>query len=81
MIDSDFGQIMREKKFGLTVSTRVERILPDTVTYVLRQNIMLPVFLRIFKIRPNPLNLKTISIYSQKIKFCYYFKGLDPLAT
>jgi hypothetical protein len=38
--------------------------LPDTVTYVLKQNIMLPVFLRIFKIRPNPLNLKTISIYT-----------------
>ena len=68
MIDSDFGQIMRKRKTGLTVSTRVERILPDTVTYVLKQNIMLPVFLRIYKIRPNSLNLKTISAYTDRIQ-------------
>ncbi len=60
----NFGQIVRKRKTGLTVSTRVERILPDTVAYVVKQNIMLPVFLRIFKIRPNPLNLKIISIYT-----------------
>ena len=60
----NFGQISRKRKTGLTVSTRVERILPDTVTYVIKQNIMLPVVLRNFKIFHNPLNLKAISIYT-----------------
>jgi len=42
---------------------------------------MLPVFLRIFKIRSKSLILLLILIYSRPIKFCYYFRGLDPLAT
>ena len=67
MIDSDFGQVMRKRKIGLTVRTREERILPDTVTYVVQQIIMLPVILRNFKILHNLLDLKAISIYTNQL--------------
>jgi len=66
LVDSDFGQIIRKRKTGLTVKTREERILPDTVTYVVQQIIMLPVFLKNFKILHNLLNLKAISIYTNQ---------------
>ena len=66
--DSDFGQIMRKRKTGLTVRTREERILPDTVTYVVQQIIMLPVILKNSKILHNPLNLKAILIYTNRVK-------------
>ena len=68
MIDSDFGQVMRKRKTGLTVRTREERILPDTVTYVVQQNIMLPVILKNSKILHNLLNLKTISTYTSRVE-------------
>ena len=68
MIDSDFGQVMRKRKTGLTVRTREERILPDTVTYVVQQIIMLPVIFKNSKILHNLLNLKAISIYTDRIE-------------
>ncbi len=68
MVDSDFGQIMRKRKTGLTVRTREERILPDTVTYVVQQIIMLPVILKKFKTLHNSLNLKAISIYTNQVE-------------
>ncbi len=68
MVDSDFGQVMRKRKTGLTVKTREERILPDPVTYVLQQIIMLPVILKNSKILHNLLNLKAISIYTSQVE-------------
>ena len=68
MVDSDFGQIMRKRKTGLTVSTPVERILPDTVTYVVKQNIMLPVVLKNLEISSKSLNLKEISTCTREIE-------------
>ena len=68
MIDSDFGQITRKQKTGLTIRTIEERILPDTVTYVVKQNIMLRVVLENLEISPNLLNLKEISICTHEIK-------------
>ena len=76
MIDSDFGQVMRKRKTGLTVRTREERISPDTVTYVVQQIIMLPVILTNFKFLHNLLNLKAISIYTDKIKIPLKIKQL-----
>jgi hypothetical protein len=68
LIDSDFGQVMRKRKTGLTVRTQEERISPDTVTYVVQQIIMLPVILENPKILYNLLNLKAISTYTSRIK-------------
>ena len=68
MTDSDFGQVMRKRKTGLTVKTREERILPDTVTYVVQQIIMLPVVLKIFKIMHNLLNIQAISVYTCQVE-------------
>jgi hypothetical protein len=76
LIDSDFGQVMRKRKTGLTVRTREERILPDTLTYVVQQIIMLPVILTNFKFLHNLLNLKAILIYTDKIKIPLKIKQL-----
>jgi hypothetical protein len=62
LVDSDFRQILRKRKTGLIVTTRVVRILPDTVTYVVKQNIMLRVVLKNLKIPRNLLNLNEILI-------------------
>ncbi len=79
--DSDFGQILRKRKIGLTVRTREERILPDTETYVVKQNIMLPVILKNFKNTHNSLNLKAISTYTDRIKIPLKIRQLRSLAT
>jgi hypothetical protein len=42
---------------------------------------MLSVFLRIFEMRSNQLNLLSIFVYSQEIKIYYYFRELEQLAT
>jgi len=68
LVGSDFGQIMRKRKTGLTVSTQEERILPDTVTYEVKKNIMLPVILKNLGISHNSLNLKAISICTGQMR-------------
>ncbi len=43
--------------------------------------IMLPVFFRIFQMSCKLLNLKAILTSTEKVKICYNFRELRPLAT
>jgi hypothetical protein len=72
---------MKKRLPGLTVCKPLELPVPDTVSYAEMQNIMLPVFLRFFKIYLNMLNLLLICVYKRKIKIHFYFRGLEQLAT
>jgi len=55
--------------------------LPDTVTYVVKQNIMLRVVLKNLEIPPKLLNLKEILICTNEIKIPLKIRQLRSLAT